>query len=99
MMRVSIKATNVWMLPLVRKKLILMNELWFRTYVTNVLQSVNECCVVKVLDDGRIDFRGVVTEKNNVCVEVKYGRVVESSSELKGCTEDYCNVYCNQILV
>lgn len=44
-MKISRTATNVWTLLAVKKTFILVDENWFRTYVTYVLGSAHYCHV------------------------------------------------------
>lgn len=55
-------ATNVWMLPTVRRWIILLEERWFWTHVEDVLGSVNDGYVGQVLNDGQV-HKLVVTKK------------------------------------
>lgn len=61
-MGMSTTALNVLTLPSMRKKLISVDEMRFRTYVTNAFGSLNDHCVGQVPDDGHIALPGIPTK-------------------------------------
>lgn len=72
-------AASLRKLPSVRKMFILIDERWFRTYMTDALESVKDCFVEKVLDGGLIELLGVRTETYADFKDVDYGTVVVSN--------------------
>lgn len=55
---------NVWTLLLVRRTFIVRDERRFRTYVTDTLESVNNCYAIQDLDNGHIELLGVKIGKH-----------------------------------
>lgn len=69
-MRISRTGTNEHLLLTLRKTFILVDERWFRTYLTDAFGSVNDCYMGQVLDDVYNERLGVPTKTYEVFEEL-----------------------------
>lgn len=73
-------AANVCTVLSVRRKIIPVKDRWFRTYVADANGFVDDSYAAQVLDDGHMDLLAVSREAYESCEDIKYIRVVVSTS-------------------
>lgn len=88
-MDISRKDIKVCTLPPVINSLILVYWRSSRTYVTDEIESVQDCCIGQLLADGHIDLLEELTVTYEANEDVKYCWLVVDRNKRKGCVEAY----------
>lgn len=88
-MGMSRSATNICTLPSIKRTFSSVEKRWFRSYVTDMLASMNDRYVEQVLEGGHIDLLWEPTEAYETYKDLEQGWLVAGWSERAKSVEVY----------